>query len=112
MTRTEELLALAEAATPGPWKAAPHGRRTGEAEMKPIGWLLGTSIYDVRQCDDAGFGAFCPDQTAINPEHAKETILSAIRQAKVEVLREAANRAYNEEDVAMINGMADELEGT
>lgn len=31
-------------------------------------------------------------------------------QAKVEVLREAANRAYNEEDVAMINGMADELE--
>lgn len=55
--------------------------------MKPVAWLLGTKVYDVQQREDAGFGAFYPDQTAIYSEHAKETILSAIRQAKVEVLK-------------------------
>lgn len=95
--------------------------------MKPIGWLLGTSIYDVRQCDDAGFGAFYPDQTAIYSEHAKETILSTIRQAKVEVLRDAAADAekyidypIDEEDITFyghlefmarqLRRIADELE--
>ena len=65
MTRTEELLALAEAATPGPWDTNPADALSSELEVT-------ASNHYISICDAAPYDALFV--SAANPETIRQLI--------------------------------------